>query len=165
MLLRSRQCRCLAVETSSPPSCTCCANAPRSAPNKTVSLLRVWWRRGLVPCLVASQPWLLFGRQVAHVACCVLLAAKQEAQANPSSCSISVTVQRAHNLPRRRAAEGAAGPTALECIVEARFDKQIEETPVAKGNDPAWNSRLRLNFEVFLPRARVLVSSAVLRLV
>ena len=126
----------------------------------------------LVACLVAARlcavscgvaAVVASGRQGADVACLVVLAAKQEAQANPSSCSISVTVQRAHNLPRRRAAEGAAGPMALECIVEARFDKQIAETPVAKGNDPAWNSRLRLKFEVFLPCARVLVSSAVLR--
>ena len=73
--------------------------------------------------------------------------AKQEAQANPSSCSISVTVQRAHNLPRRRAVEGAAAPGPLECIVEAKFDKQRAETPVSKGVDPAWNSRLRLKFE------------------
>jgi len=67
---------------------------------------------------------------------------------NPSSCSISVTVQRAHNLPRRRTVPGSvAAPHPLECIVEARFDNQMAETPVAKGNEPAWNSRLRLKFE------------------
>jgi hypothetical protein len=70
--------------------------------------------------------------------------------ASPTSCSISVTIQRAHNLPRRRLADGAASGTApkpLECLVEARFEDQVACTPIAKGNDPAWNTRLRLKFE------------------
>ena len=70
--------------------------------------------------------------------------------ASPTSCSISVTIQRAHNLPRRRLADGAGSGTApkpLECLVEARFEDQVACTPIAKGNDPAWNTRLRLKFE------------------
>jgi len=31
--------------------------------------------------------------------------------------------------------------------VEARFGDQVACTPIAKGNDPAWNTRLRLKFE------------------
>ena len=70
---------------------------------------------------------------------------------HPTACCISVTVQRAHNLPRRRpgAGDGTAGaPSPLEVLVEARFgENQVEATPISKGNDPAWNTRLRLKFE------------------
>ena len=51
---------------------------------------------------------------------------------HPTACCISVTVQRAHNLPRRRpgAGDGTAGaPSPLEVLVEAHPRRRHLEDP------------------------------------
>eukprot|EP00960_Hanusia_phi_P059627 764236-Hanusia_phi.AAC.4 len=67
--------------------------------------------------------------------------------ATPSQCYISISVQRAQNLPVRRTNDSKGIAPPLECVVEARFGKQTESTTVFKGNNPAWNAKLRLKFE------------------
>lgn len=72
----------------------------------------------------------------------------KQTSAHPSGCSISITIQRAHNLPNRRLENPAAiqKPEAspLECLVKASFGKHSARTPVVKGNAPAWNARIDL---------------------
>ncbi|EKX45015.1 hypothetical protein GUITHDRAFT_163401 [Guillardia theta CCMP2712] len=67
--------------------------------------------------------------------------------ATPSQCYISISVQRAQNLPIRHTNDSKSIAPPLECVVEARFGKQVETTTVFKGNNPAWNAKLKLKFE------------------
>jgi len=72
----------------------------------------------------------------------------KQTSASPTSCKISVTIQRAHNLPTRRVEPGPGGKMEeappLECLVQASYGSERARTPVVTGNSPAWNARIDL---------------------
>lgn len=80
------------------------------------------------------------------------------AERTPTQCKIRITVQRAFNLPQRRADAPSSRQTnqesskpdseseTLECVVQARFQNQEDTTPTFTGSSPAWNAQLSLPF-------------------